>query len=96
MPFSSDPFPGRGPRFQLLFADHRGRAPTRFEQLLDRHQVIWREDDQVGMHFDELVPIEQLLETRQRAPSVVREAELEAKAMAREWVAGEGHHGTER
>ena len=58
--------------------------------------VIWREDDQVGMHFAELVPIEQLLETRQRAPSVVREAELEAKAMAREWVAGEGHHGTER
>ena len=57
---------------------------------------IWREDDQVGIHFDDLVPIEQLLETRRRAPSVVREEELEARAAAREWVAGERHHGTER
>ena len=48
------------------------------------------------MHFDDLVPIEQLLETRRRAPSVVREEELEARAAAREWVAGERHHGTER
>ena len=46
MPFSSDPFPGRGPRFQLLFADHRGRAPTRFEQLLDRHVALEAEGDQ--------------------------------------------------
>ena len=58
--------------------------------------VIWREGDQVGMHFDDLVPTEQLLETRRRAPSVVREEELETRAAAREWVAGERHHGTER
>ena len=58
--------------------------------------VIWREGDQVGMHVDDLVPTAQLLETRRRAPSVVRAEELEPRAAAREWVAGERHHGTER
>ena len=57
--------------------------------------VIWREGDQVGMHFDELVPIEQLLETRQRAP-VELDRDLHARDAARDFVSGRARFGTDR
>lgn len=50
--------------------------------------IVWREDDHIGMHFDEVLPFEHLIETRQRAPSVVREEAMEAKLAAKRWVAG--------
>lgn len=55
--------------------------------------VVWREGDHVGLEFDELLPMEKLLETRDRAPTIVRD---QALAAAREWVSGSGHSGTER
>lgn len=43
--------------------------------------VAWQHGEHVGLAFDRLIPIAVLMETRQRAPSVVREA-------AEAWVAG--------
>lgn len=43
--------------------------------------VVWQHGEHVGLEFDELVPLPAMVETRQRAPSVVREA-------AEAWVAG--------
>jgi hypothetical protein len=50
--------------------------------------VAWREGDHVGMEFEELVPMEQLFETRQRAPDVVRAEILGDYGVARDFVAG--------
>jgi hypothetical protein len=47
--------------------------------------VVWREGRDVGLEFDKLLPLGVLVETRLRAPPVVREEEEQA---AREWVAG--------
>ena len=58
--------------------------------------VAWKDGDHVGLEFDELVPLEQLVETRNRAPSVVREESLSAEAAAREWVAGSLNQGVDR
>lgn len=51
----------------------------RFDIFAD---VVWQEGEHVGLKFDELVPIPALVETRLRAPSVVREA-------AQAWVSGD-------
>ena len=51
----------------------------RFEAFAD---VVWQHGEHVGLAFDELVPIPSLVETRMRAPSVVREA-------AQAWVSGD-------
>ena len=53
--------------------------------------VVWREDVHIGLKFDKLLPLAVLVETRQRAPSVVRD---EAEAAAREWVAGTFNPGS--
>lgn len=58
--------------------------------------VVWTDGDRLGFEFDELVPVEHLIETRERAPTVVREESLGAEAAAREWVAGNLHQGSER
>jgi hypothetical protein len=47
--------------------------------------VAWQDDVHLGLKFDKLLPLAVLVETRQRAPTVVREEEEQA---AREWVAG--------
>src|SRR4051812_8296977 len=56
--------------------------------------VAWREGDHVGMEFEELVPMEQLFETRQRAPDVVRAETIGDYAAARDFVAGTLHQGS--
>jgi len=43
--------------------------------------VVWQEGEHAGFEFDRLVPMATMMETRHRAPSVVREA-------AEAWVAG--------
>jgi hypothetical protein len=53
--------------------------------------VVWREDARIGLKFDKLLPLAVLVETRRRAPTVVRE---EAEAAAREWVAGTFNPGS--
>ena len=50
--------------------------------------VAWREDDHVGLEFEELVPMDQLFETRQRAPDVVRAETMGDYGAARDFVAG--------
>ena len=47
--------------------------------------VAWVDGKHVGLEFDKPLPLAVLVETRQRAPSVVREEE---ERMAREWVEG--------
>ena len=47
--------------------------------------VVWRDGRDIGLEFDKLLPLSVLVETRRRAPTVVREEEEQA---AREWVAG--------
>jgi hypothetical protein len=43
--------------------------------------VVWQNEEHIGLQFDRLVPLPQLIETRHRAPSIVLE-------MAQDWVAG--------
>jgi len=47
--------------------------------------VAWEDGQHIGLEFDKPLPLAVLVETRQRAPSVVREEE---ERIAREWVEG--------
>ena len=47
--------------------------------------VAWVDGKHIGLEFDKPLPLAVLVETRQRAPSVVREEE---ERVAREWVEG--------
>lgn len=47
--------------------------------------VAWTDGKQAGLNFDQWLPLGVLVETRQRAPSVVREEEERA---AQEWAHG--------
>lgn len=47
--------------------------------------VAWEDEQYVGLEFDKPLPLAVLVETRQRAPSVVREEE---ERIAREFVEG--------
>lgn len=58
--------------------------------------VAWQEGQHIGLHFDKLLPLAVLVETRRQAPSVVREEAMGAYETAREWVAGTIHAGSER
>jgi hypothetical protein len=53
--------------------------------------VAWRDGNDIGLKFDKLLPLGVLVETRQRAPHVVRE---EAEAAARAFVAGTYNPGS--
>ena len=52
--------------------------------------VAWQDEQNLGLEFDRRLPLSVLVETRQRAPSVVREEAMVAEQAAREWVAGTG------
>jgi hypothetical protein len=58
--------------------------------------VAWTDGPHIGLQFDKPLPLAVLVETRQRAPSVVREEAMGAEIAAREWVAGRVHAGSER
>ena len=45
-------------------------------------EVAWQERDQIGLTFDRLLPLPVMVETRTRAPWVVRE-------LAQSWVSGD-------
>jgi len=45
-------------------------------------EVAWRDDEHIGLTFDRLLPLPVLVETRKRAPSVVRD-------LAQSWVSGD-------
>jgi hypothetical protein len=48
----------------------------------------WTEEANMGLKFDQLLPLGCLVETRKRAPSVVRDEEM-GTSMAQAWVSGE-------
>lgn len=58
--------------------------------------VVWREGKQLGLGFEEPLPLSTLIETRQWAPSVVREEAILARKAAKEWVTGTYRTGVER
>jgi len=58
--------------------------------------VAWTEGPHIGLKFDRSLPLGVLVETRQRAPSVVKEEAMGAQLAARDWVAGVSHAGSER
>lgn len=51
-------------------------------------ELAWQEEGHVGLKFDKLLALGCLVETRQRAPSVVRDEELGSN-LAQAWVSGE-------
>ena len=55
--------------------------------------IAWQDGQHIGLHFDKLLPLPVLVETRLQAPTVVRD---EAYEIAREWVTGSAHAGSER
>lgn len=58
--------------------------------------VARRDGAHIGLEFDKPLALATLVETRQRAPSVVRDEAMGAKLAARAWVAGTLHQGSER
>jgi hypothetical protein len=50
--------------------------------------VAWQKGSDVGIQFEELIPLEWVIATRDKAPDVVRTEALGAQAAARDWVAG--------
>jgi hypothetical protein len=58
--------------------------------------VAWTDGPHIGLEFDKPLPLQVLVETRQRAPSVVREEAMGTEIAAREWVAGTLNVGSER
>ena len=48
----------------------------------------WCDDGSMGIKFDQLLPLGCLVETRKRAPSVVRDEEM-GTSLAQAWVSGE-------
>jgi hypothetical protein len=58
--------------------------------------VVWQTADHAGLQFDEPVPMDWIIETRQQAPAIVRNEKWSAHAAAREWVAGNLRVGAER
>ena len=58
--------------------------------------IVWSDGSHYGITFDKPLPLACLVETRQRAPSVVRDEELGAENAARDWVAGTLSLGAER
>lgn len=58
--------------------------------------VVWSDGPHIGLKFDKPLPLGVLVETRQRAPSVVREEAMGAALAAKDWVAGTLHAGSER
>jgi hypothetical protein len=58
--------------------------------------VAWVDGDHVGLEFDRPLPLAVLVETRQQAPTVVREEAMNAECAARDWVAGQFNSGSER
>lgn len=65
----------------------------RFEVYGD---VVWQEDEHVGLKFDGLLPLARLVETRQRAPTVVREEAMATEIAAQDFVAGNRTLGADR
>jgi len=59
-------------------------------------EVVWQEGQHIGLAFDRPLPLACLVETRQRAPTVVREEAMGVEQAARQWVAGTLHQGSER
>jgi hypothetical protein len=51
-------------------------------------ELAWQDGNGIGLTFDKLLPLACLVETRQRAPSVVRAEELGTE-LAKAWVSGE-------
>ena len=51
-------------------------------------EVVWEEEGHIGLKFEKLLPLSCLVETRQRAPSVVRDESMAGELAARDWVAG--------
>lgn len=50
-------------------------------------EAAWQENDRLGLKFERLLPLTCLVQTRTRAPSVVR-AELLGEDIAQAWVSG--------
>ena len=51
-------------------------------------EAAWRDGDTLGLKFERLIPLSCLVQTRQRAPSVVK-AEALGEDVAQAWVSGE-------
>jgi len=58
--------------------------------------VMWYDNQHIGLKFDKLLPLGVLVETRQRAPSVVQDDAMGTAQAAKEWVAGTFYSGSER
>ncbi len=58
--------------------------------------VAWQDEEHLGLQFDTLIPLPYLVETRMRAPSVVREEVLGSQLAAQAWVEGSLNQGVDR
>lgn len=50
--------------------------------------AAWRKGEDLGLAFEEPLPIATLVATRNVAPSIIREESLSAETAARDWVQG--------
>lgn len=59
-------------------------------------EIVWQDDGLLGMAFDEPLPPGLVLNTRNRAPSVVSAEDGLASDAAKAWASGTFNSGTER
>ena len=50
--------------------------------------LAWQDGEHIGLRFDRLVPLRYLVETRQCAPSVVRDEAMGDELAAKQWIYG--------
>jgi len=77
-----------GARFEVPYPVETGACVVKWLDYEVFGEVIWQKDGQCGVLFDELVPAQWLVATRDRTPGIVREMVYESREAARSWVSG--------
>lgn len=77
-----------GAQVILSRPDEAGQGVLSWLDFESFGDLAWRDEGHIGLKFDQLLPLGCLVETRKRAPSVVRDEEM-GTSMAQAWVSGE-------
>ena len=80
-----------GARFEVAHPVSTGPCIVKWLDYEAFGDVIWHRDGQCGVLFDELVPAQWLIDTRDREPSLARNLARETREAARNWVSGLRH-----
>lgn len=77
-----------GARFETSHRIELGPCVVKWLDYEVFGEAIWQKDGQCGVLFDELVPAQWLIATRDREPGGATELVYESREEARSWVTG--------